>query len=394
MRCLRRPNTTRVCHSAGACARASAWSRLGDPRLRAVANRQIRREAPHVRRSWKTRGVGLFGRKNSAAATPSAITRFWDWWASEGRSLDPSQASSATDELNRLVTAIHPNLTWHFGPGAGSQHRLTVSAGGVAEVRPAAERWLRAAPVPDSTWEFRSSQEREPNALTAVLDIAGSKLDLSETAFRIEPDEGALRVHIGLHHPAFPQIPQQAQMQVAYLLLDWLLGEDDVERWVGEVKALTSPPSPSGKPADVVSAVDQFAAARKPDEWTLAQFADREGVPGLAAFQRGLRWIDYPTFDRHQVITTPYPSQENGLPADGATLDGLRELQNELESIVVHRGILVAYESHRGARTYHVYTDGEDQNVDAAIRDWATRRRISVTAEPDPAWFQVRHFTG
>ena len=39
------------------------------------------------------------------------------------------------NSCSQRVPAIHPDLTWHFGPGSKSEHRLTVSAGGTAEVR-------------------------------------------------------------------------------------------------------------------------------------------------------------------------------------------------------------------------------------------------------------------
>ena len=55
---------------------------------------------------------------------------------------------------------------------------------------------------------------------------------------------------------------------------------------------------------------------------------------------------------------------------------------------------LVGYETHQGVRTYHAYTDGEDQNVDAALGDWASNRRLPLKSQPDPAWSQVRHFAG
>jgi len=337
--------------------------------------------------------MGLF-RKSQAASGPHPITAFWTWWAEEGHGIDPSQNSRATDELTRRVAAIQPDLTWHFGPGEASQHRLTVSAGGVAEVRPSAERWLRAAPPADPKWEFRSSQQADPDALSNVLEIAGHKVDLASTEFHVESVDDELRVHVGVHHPAFARLPEQVRAQVTFLVLDWLLGEDDVERWLGHIQPLSSTPEPAGSAADVVAAVAKIAAQRDPDEWTIAQWEDKAGVPGLVTTRRGLRWVDHPTLDRHQIVSAAYPAKENGLPSDAASLDDLRGIESDLESLLSSRGILVGYETYRGRRTFHAYTDGEDQNIDAAINDWAGRGHFSVDAQPDPAWSQVRHFTG
>ena len=333
-------------------------------------------------------------RKRRAASGPHPITAFWTWWADEGHSIDPSQTSRTTDELTRRVAAIHPDLAWHFGPGETSQHRLTVSAGGVAELRPAAERWLRAGPSADAMWEFRSSQQADPDALSNVLEIAGHKIDLASTKFRVEPVEEELRVYVGVHHPDFGQLPEQARAQITFLVLDWLLGEDDVERWLGHIEPLSSTPEPAASAGDVVAAVAKMAAERDPDEWVILQWEDEQGLPGLVTTRRGLRWVDHPTLDHHQIVSAAYPAQENGLPSDAESLDDLREIESELESLLGSRGILVAYETHRGVRTFHAYTDGEDQNIDAAINDWASGRHFSVDSQPDPAWSQVRHFTG
>lgn len=339
--------------------------------------------------------MGFFRRTSldqSDAVSP--IHAFWSWWASDSHQINPSQPSSGTDRLSDLLRAVHPDLTWHFGPGSSAQHRLTVSAGGVAEVRPWAERWLRAAPAASPLWEFRSSQEADPGATTNVLEIAGERLELASTVFRIVSDKDALRVHVGVHHPGFSALPEQARLQVCFLLMDWLVGEDDVERWIGQIEVLTDAPDDPQRSEQVVAAVSAIAALREPEEWSLARFEDREGNPGMAVFRRGIRWIDFPTLDRHQVITAMYRSQENGLPADAAVLDQLRSVEDDLVARLGHRGLLVAHQTNGGQRVFHVYTDGEDQNADELIRDWARGHGVAVEAAADPAWTQVRAFTG
>lgn len=201
-------------------------------------------------------------------------------------------------------------------------------------------------------------------------------------------------MHLGVHHPGFAALPEEGRAHVSYLLLDWLLGEDDVERWVGRVEPLTTVPGTPRTGSDVREAVAGLAASRDPDDWAIARWEGPDGSPGLALFRRGTRWVDHPVLDRHQVLTVGYDAQENGLPADGAVLDALRTLEDELEGLLGGRGILLAHESNRGTRTFHAYTDGEDQNVDALVQEWAARRGVGVGAGDDPAWTEVRHFTG
>lgn len=337
--------------------------------------------------------MGLFGRRQRGSdSTAHPIVAFWEWWSTEGRAIDPHQPSRAADELSRRVAAIHPDLTWHFGAGKTAEHRLTVSAGGVAHVRPSAERWLRSAPAPDETWEFRSSQEAEPDVLSRILSIAGREVDLSLTRFRVEPVEDGLRVHVGVYHPAFEQMPGDLRAQITYLVLDWILGEDDVERWLGHIEPLVAAATSTAE--DLTAAVDSLAGSVEPDQWALAQWQDEDGLPGLASFRRGVRWIDHPMLDKHHLLARDFQSQDNGMPADSSMLDALREIESELEGALGSRGLLVGHQTHAGVRTFHVYADGEDQNVDSALRDFAAAHGLTLTSRPDPSWTEVRHLTG
>lgn len=337
--------------------------------------------------------MALFRRKASSPAT-HPISDFWAWWADGGRSISPHGVTPAHGELTRRVQAIHPELTWHFGPGESSEHRLTVSAEGVAGVRPAAERWRRAAPAEDSTWEYRSAQQADPDGLVHRLDIAGHQVELSETRFGVDIDHEGRRVHVGVFHPTFAAMPVEASRQVTFLVLDWTLGEDHVERWVGAIDSLTESSAATSSAQDLIAAVAELEAAREPDGWAVAEWTADGEVPGLAMFRTGVRWIDEPTLDLHHEIVAPYAAQDNGLPEPQA-LDRLRALEDELMGAIGNRGILVAHQTAAGRRTFHIYTDGEDQNVADALRAaLPTSDDVTMTSTADPAWQAVRPFTG
>jgi hypothetical protein len=333
-------------------------------------------------------------RRKAPSSPEHPVTAFWSWWDREGRRIDPRAESALSDVLTQRLGAIHPDLTWHFGPGTRATHRLTVSAGGLAEVRPTAERWLRAAPAADSLWEFRSSQEADPEALSQVLSIAGETLALSEVSFGLDVDETAGRAHLGVFHPRFAAMPEEARQQVTYLLLDWLVGEDGVERWVGRIEPTAAPPVEPATGDDVRRSVAALAERSDPDEWALGQWRDDDGVPGLATFRPGLRWLDHPTCDVHHVLRMPYSAREDGLPVDVDALDTLRSVEDELLALLGAAGVLVGHQSHRGARTFHVYLDGEDQNAAERLERWAQQRGLQVETMPDPGWRACRRFTG
>jgi hypothetical protein len=336
--------------------------------------------------------MGLFRRKESSPAA-HPVSDFWTWWADSGRSISPHEVTPAHDVLTRRIQAIHPQLTWHFGPGESSEHRLTVSAGGVADVRPAAERWHRAAPAADSTWEYRPSQQADPDSMEHRLDIAGHQIDLSATTFDVDIDHDRRRVHVGVHHPAFAGMPVEASQQVTFLVLDWTLGEDEVERWVGGIDTLTDAPETTSSAEDLIGAVAELQAARDPESWAVAEWTADGGERGLAMFRTGIRWIDQPTLDLHHEIVAPYAAQDDGLPEPQA-LDRLRSLEDELVDAVGNRGILVAHQTATGRRIFHFYTDGEDQNAADSLRAALPPDGVTMTSTPDPAWHAVRAFTG
>jgi hypothetical protein len=335
-----------------------------------------------------------FFRRFVAPASVHPVTAFWEWWASEGRVLDPSTRSPLTDELAARVAAIHGDLAWHLSAGADSEHRLTVSGNGVPELRPVAARWLRAAPPSDETWEFRASQEADPRALTNKLTIAGHTVDLTATRFQIETHPERLRIDLGVYNPDFDRLPADAPFQVIFLVLDWLLGEDDVERWVAGVERVEDAAAAPSSARDVTEAVASLRREHDADEWTLAGWDEESGTQGLASFRRALRWVDHPTLDAHHLIHVSYSAQSNGLPADTSELQRLRAFESELETHLTGNGILVAHETFAGRRTFHVYTDSEDQNAGDRLTAWAASEGAEVEATHDPAWREVRHFTG
>ena len=81
----------------------------------------------------------------------AAIGAFWEWWAAEGRTMADAALASGdvqtlVDPLTIRVHAISEELAWELASGAalGSEHELTVTAEGNADVRALARRWLRA----------------------------------------------------------------------------------------------------------------------------------------------------------------------------------------------------------------------------------------------------------
>lgn len=342
----------------------------------------------------------LFSRRTPAEeavselSTMTPIAAFWQWWDESGSAIDPSSPGPETDRLTELVGAIHPDLTWHFGPGADAEHRLTVTASGDPDVRPHASRWHRAAPDADERWEFAPSTTADPRALSNELQIGEARLELSRLRFGLEVSEAEQRVHVEVFHPEFRKLPEGIRTQVAFLVVDWALGEDELERWVGLLDPVVDEALDAVGAEELRAAVAALSAERDPDRWMVLQGEDDRGRPMVVSARSGLRWIDEPTRDLHHVITVPFHAGENGLPESPDATVRLERFEDELVAALEPAALLMARQTVGGRRLFHLYTDGEDSNAADRVARFAAEQGVGHEAASDPGWRHVRPFTG
>lgn len=323
-----------------------------------------------------------------------AIREFWAWWETVRPRAEKLIAGTPDDafvaEIGERVSAIHPGLQWEFTGGSDTAHLLVVTSAGDAELRSLAERWRRAAPPADDTFGYASARQGNPDALDgAVLDIAGHRLDLGELRFGAETDTEAGEVHVTVWHPAFPEMPEDARLQVAFLALDWVLGEDRVEIWVGAISAATQPGAhlTAGGLADVVAAV--IPPDDEPRWSTMA--GTRKGKPLVALVQTPLKAARWPAYDLHIRIDVPYRERAaNGFPAPDA-FAGLYALEDRIDARV-DGAVVVARETSDGVRTTHLYADrpAAAAVLEPLLADWPDGR-IRMRVTPDPGWKGVSH---
>ncbi|MGO1053445.1 DUF695 domain-containing protein [Crossiella sp. CA198] len=325
------------------------------------------------------------------------IEDFWHWWQQEGATLLANAIHSGDfadlpEQMAHLVNAINKDLQWELGPGRDAQHSLCVTANGDPALRPLTERWLRAAPAPDATWEYRAARQADPNVLNQQLDFADWELDLEQTRLSLTVDEQSLLVDVTVHHPQFPNMPEDAALQIAFLTLTWLLGEDDLERWIGEVNTAAEQPA-DALPADALPETVHAMAARHPEpSWVVMEGEGQDGARLTAIAMRPMRWIDHPLLDLHAGITLRYPTQDPRDLPTSAGLTDLQDLEDDLMRQLDGAALLVAHETGRGNRTLHLYCDSTDTAALATITAWVHgQSTATLDTQSDPAWDQVGH---
>jgi len=337
----------------------------------------------------------LFKRRVPSAGGSSPITEFWDWWAASGEARFTAAVASGNygdlpEQITAKVMAIHPDLQWDTRNGESSQHALCVTAAGVAALRPVAERWFRAAPAASETWEFVAARRRDAAVLKSTLDFSGVKLELAMARVGIFVDETRQSLDVKVFHPMFTEVGENASRQVTFLLLDWLVGEDDVERWLGEIQTVFVDPESSVPIESLYDVVVAMAERHGEAGWFVAESTTPTGKRLLVTARTPMRWIDYPLFDLHTGIRHPFSEQlDDGLPAPAA-LEKLAKYEDRLVDALGDRGLLVAAETFEGQRLFHVYTDSEDQNARDIIDTLVGGAEAAHSM--DPSWQLVRRF--
>jgi hypothetical protein len=347
--------------------------------------------------------MGLFRRR---PADPAAgIAGFWSWWTTDGAArcagaIAAGRAESLADVLGPAVEGVHRDLSWELGPGVGSEHVLVLTAAGDPGLRSVARRWLLAAPAPDAVWEYADSRPVE-QALDWGLSVEGRTVDAADVVAVWTRTGRAPELDVALHHPALAALPEGTRGELTFLLLDHALGETAVETWVGAIDALVDPPAPQddvqvGDLAALRTAVQQLAADVGADSWALLEATTADGQPVLAVARQPLRATTAPHLDRHVRVELPYTDlTDAGLPGP-ASLEPLREVEDDLGARLGSAGRLVAHETSGGVRTLHVYvdatTDAADR-VEQLAAGWP-QGRPRTTVEADPGWHAVRHLRG
>jgi len=326
---------------------------------------------------------------------PAPPGDFWTWWSGARDRLAQAIAVGGIDEglvteISRAVQTIHPQMAWELAPGRTTEHAFCISPEGRADLRQVALRWLDTAPPADARWEFHASKQAGQRLMS--LDIAGTRFDLGEMRAIGSWDPSTRRLHVRLWHPLFERVPAQVRLQVGFLFLDNLLGEDDVERWIGEIDILDAPTG-GRTPDEIRAEIERHKAETAGAEtWILGQLEGSDG-PTIVLANAALKRIDHPFADQHVSIGIVLEG-ERGLPDDAEAAD-LNAEEDDLVARFQGIAVYAGRTTKPGMRTMHFVAE-DLERVRATIDAWALDlppRRIKVNFAEDIDW-TFRHELG
>jgi hypothetical protein len=331
------------------------------------------------------------GRDGGPGAAPEA---FWTWWASarDGitAAIEDGSVPSHADEISAHVRRLDPHLAWELAPGRIARHALVVTPEGNPEIRPKALAWLAAAPPADPVWEYHAARQA---GLLHTLAIGGASVDLEDVRAIAGWDATRERLDVRLWHPAFTAVPEAVGRQIAFLFLDNLLGEDDVERWIGSIELLEAE-TVGRTPAELHDEVARRAAAATHDVWVIGERRDRHGEIGVVSANAAIKRVDLPFAMYHLCVTIDRGLEEL---TDSPELEDLDAAEARLiEALAVDGAAFVGRVTDRRARRLHFVCD-EPTRPGQTAREWALdepRFGPRVEVRSDPHWEFMRDVAG
>jgi hypothetical protein len=310
-----------------------------------------------------------------------SVEEFWAWWHQRREPL--VAALDAGEPVPDLIGQIAElGLSSELSPGESARHALCVSCGGDPALRKLAYRWFDAAPAADEAIEFHPARIASPGADSMVMAVDGAHFAFAELRFDIEYDAQSEQLDVEVQHPGFAVLAEEQRAIVGYVALDNLLGEEEVERWLGAIDFGAAVDAADG-PADLRARVAELRAdAPASGTWiVLKGRGDDVGAPApIAIAARPLRPVDHPYFDELCVLSAP----PDDLPA-------LQDNEEEIASRFAERAFHAASLTEAGLRIAFVYVDADAGTADELCA-WAQERGYQTERRIDPAWDAVRPF--
>ncbi|MDQ1493572.1 MAG: hypothetical protein QOG69_55 [Actinomycetota bacterium] len=324
------------------------------------------------------------------------IGDFWEWWLSAGaadaeRVLSSGKARRFSKEISQRIEVIGPELTWELAPGSTAKHALVITANGVAAGRGDVERWVLAAPPNGPTWEYYPSRQANPSAMDDRLRLGAGEFAISAFRFAVNVHEPLAVLDIQIFHPQFPNLSTAAKQHLQFLVLDQLLGEDDVVRWIGTIEISDKEPIESVNGGGLRQAVMSLAADIKPTTRMIK--GKRDGYVFVTAVAYPLKWVDHPLLDTRIRLTFPIDDLTDLRLPSRSAIEDIAGLEQGLLSVLENRGYLTSRMMSNGAAVSHLYIAQTDaQAYEATKAAAAIWPGSTVTPLLDPGWQRALEF--
>jgi hypothetical protein len=229
-----------------------------------------------------------------------------------------------------------------------------------------------------------------------TLVVEGTQFDLGEMRASTSWNEIGRLLDVRLWHPRFADVPEQVRIQAAFIFLDHLLGEDDVERWIGAIELFEAPTD--GKTPDELKAeVARHAAEPADASWVNGELTRPDGQVELVIADASLKRIDHPFHDTWVWVQMLWGAERYPTEQESATLN---DEEDDFLRRMGDAAILATRVTAPGSRTWHFVTP-DFEKMRPAIDGWAAvipdslspglpQRRLKIDGRTDMRWEFLR----
>jgi hypothetical protein len=327
------------------------------------------------------------------------IEAFWTWWPGAAARISAAIEQGKFEEaliaeVTAKVQAVHPKLTWELGSGGTARYAFCLSSNGDPELRRLTERWLGAAPAADASWEFHPARRGAPALSEARLQIGEHTVPLGEMRFMVALDPNHELMVVASFHPGFAAMPEEMRETTTFIILDRILGEDTVQRWLGGISTSVEPLE-KGAPFGVLNeAVGLLSRDATGERFTTLRGQASDGRPMVATINLALKWIDHLACDTHVAVDVALlEAGSDGMPSDDEA-EALSDIEDELEEMITGDAVYLGRETVHGRRALHWFV-AADHPIRPSLEAWAARnanRDVHLTWSPDPRWAAAARF--
>lgn len=296
------------------------------------------------------------------------------------------------EPVSAHVRAIDPSLDWEFGAGRVARHYFCVSAKGDPVLRVTAERWRAAGPRDDESFEYHAARPGGGYHPARSIRFDEHEVHGDGFLFVLERDMPRRRVHLeAVWHPSFAAMPESLRATATFISLDNVLGEDDVERYVGAMKITTERPGGAVGFEALVETVGELG--KSPETFTLLRGTLDGGAPIFVTARLDIKRVDHLLMDLHVeiAIALAEPTEHGLTKADEA--ERLNAAEDALTGALAHDAVYIGRETARGARTLHFHVAQAGPAL-ARIDAWTREQpwSIEVRSRLDPTWEILRRW--
>jgi hypothetical protein len=170
-----------------------------------------------------------------------------------------------------------------------------------------------------------------------------------------------------------------------FLFLDHLLGEDDVERWLGQIQLAAAEPAASERAESLLEEIEKLRAMPSDDAFTVMQGVDAKGQPVFATVNLAIKRIDHLFADRHGAITVRLTT---GWPPSPAEFERLEAAEDDLLAGIEGTAVWIGRVTKPGSRVIHLVAE-DGPAAEKAVEAWRKGNPdVPATAvwRSDPEW--------